>query len=298
MDRLPELLGVADVGYTCKYKIYRDGSTAIVAADRPIFRPAYWEPNKPTSCGHDISSTQDIDAEDLERRHKDNIRRSRQRAVTAVRDYCLSNEFAYFVTLTLDQTRIDRYSVPDIVKAMRYWCDNQVRRKGLYYILVPERHKDGAIHFHGFFPAGVDVVDSGTIVPVGGGRPKRPRSKRERERMLSDGGHVVYNLPDWKYGYSTAIALYGSYQSAVSYVCKYVSKAVEKIGGRWYYSGGKLRKPDLQYGHVTRTELLEDGGVGFTIDSIGLELAYQFISLEGYKNVTKGLCESGSCTHE
>lgn len=31
----------------------------------------------------------------------------------------------------------------------------------------------------------------------------------------------------------------------MNYTCKYISKEQEKIGGRWYYSGGDLRKPDV-----------------------------------------------------
>lgn len=35
--------------------------------------------------------------------------------------------------------------------------------------------------------------------------------------------------------------------SVANYICKYITKADEKIGGRWYYSGGSLVKPVVQY---------------------------------------------------
>lgn len=223
--------------------------------------------------------------EAAQRKAADNLARSRRRALTAVRDYALSNDFQYFVTLTLDPARIDRYDYQAIVKAMRVWCDNQVRRKGLYYVLVPELHKDGAIHFHGFFPAGVAVEDSGTIIPPEGDKPRRPRSGKQRETWLASGGHLVYNLPDWKYGWSTAIELYGSYAAAVAYVCKYISKAPGKIGGRWYFSGGYLNKPDLQYTDATIDDVLSDNPAArvYNVPAAGLRLCYDFVEV-GHDN--------------
>ena len=109
---------------------------------------------------------------------------------------------------------------------------------------MPERHKDGAIHFHGFFTDAVRAVESGH----------------------TDGtGHKVYNLPEWTLGFSTAIELYGTYSSAVGYVCKYVRKQEEKIGGRWFYSGGKLAKPAVSYPDVEWREAHEAGGYEFSV---------------------------------
>lgn len=155
----------------------------------------------------------------------DNLDRAMRRARSAVHDIAMSNDWAWFVTLTLDARQVDRYDMTAITRKMNNWLDNHVRRHGLAYVLVPERHKDGAVHFHGFFNDALRAVDS---------------------RHKDGHGHRVYNLPQWTLGFTTAIALYGNKQSAVGYVCKYVSKQREKIGGRWYYSGGALRKPEIQ----------------------------------------------------
>ena len=165
--------------------------------------------------------------------------RSCRRARAQLRRLALSNEFSYFVTLTLDQTRIDRYDGAAIVKALNQWCDNMVRRKGLRYVLVPERHKDGAFHFHGFFAGeGLEVVDSGHV---------------------DKSGHPVYNLPQWTLGFSRAIGLYGTYSQAVGYCCKYIGKQDgERPLGRWYYSGGRLAKPAKEYAVMDYRGLKED----------------------------------------
>lgn len=90
------------------------------------------------------------------------MERSMRRARAKLRRLALANDFDYFVTLTLDPARIDRYDGAAITRALGRWADNMVRRHGLRYVLVPERHKDGAFHFHGFMAGpGLEAVDSG-----------------------------------------------------------------------------------------------------------------------------------------
>lgn len=213
-----------------------------------IIRVPGWEAADPTrrSCKGSAAKGNEIE----------NRLRSKRRARAAVADIALSNEFKYFVTLTLDKMKVNRYDEKEVVKKLNNWLDNNVRRKGLAYVLVPERHKDGAIHFHGFFNDALPVVDSGTL-DVGKGKPKKPRSLAQRLRMINEGAHVVYNLPNWALGFSTAIELYGHYPAAVGYVCKYISKAPDKVGGRWYYSGGSLCRPEVTYHRVDYYKFLD-----------------------------------------
>lgn len=259
-------------------KIYPDGSRHILVADRPIFRESGWEiadKERVRSAPRAEAVEWLAEAEDAEAVECHSATassdRSRRRARVAVRDYGLCNDFRYFVTLTLDAAYINRYDAKEVVKKLNTWLDNSVRRQGLKYVLVPELHKDGAIHFHGFFNEALEVADSGTMIPPNGGKPKRPRSKAQRAAWAADGGHVVYNLPRWGLGFSTAIELYGRRSEAVGYVCKYISKASEKIGGRWYYSGGGLRKPELTYSDAPLEAYAGVSGAhSFVIDDLGV----------------------------
>lgn len=189
-----------------------------------------------------------VDEAALQARQRASRERAQRRARVAVRDLGLCNDWAYFVTLTLDQRRIDRYDSVEVVRHLSHWLDNRVRREGLAYVLVPEHHKDGAIHFHGFFNDALPVADSG-----------------HRDK----GGHPVYNLPAWGWGFSTAIRLYGERAAAVGYCCKYVAKQQEKIGGRWYYSGGKLRRPAVEWCDVDFDALAASGEAEpFAVDGL------------------------------
>ena len=210
---------------------YPCGYADILCSTAPDFRPEGWEERgqkrtAPAPRKKGVSS----DGEDLLR----SIRRAKAR----VRRLALANDFRWFVTLTLDQQMVDRYDPKEVQKKLRTWLDNNVRRRGLAYILVPEHHKDGAIHFHGFFNDALEAVDSG---------------------HKDSCGHPVYNLPRWALGFSTAIELYGEYGSAVAYVCKYIGKqGGERFMGRWYFSGGALAEPEKTYVDLDYRGLQED----------------------------------------
>lgn len=269
-----------DFVHNTRIKSYPNGTSQVLVCDREIFGRRGWEAaekaeNRPKAARKPRG----------EGKHEPkDVARSVRRARAQVRDYALCTPFKYFVTLTLDKAKVDRYNVAEITKKLRVWADNQVRRKGLAYILVPERHKDGAIHFHGFFNGALEVSDSGTMTMAGWKQPRRPRSAAQRREWEAKGAHPVYNLPAWTLGFTTAIELYGTYEAAVSYVCKYIGKGMDdaagdgcevqpgqKIGGRWYYSGGALRLPEITYcdSSIRDVERAE-GAYRFDIPEAGL----------------------------
>ena len=293
-----------EVFHTARVKTYPGGRHEVLVCDKPIFGGSGWEDarrdrraapraarraDKGEAGGHDVA-------------------RAVRRARAQVRDLALCNPFRWFVTLTLDKSRVNRYDMAEITRHLNHWLDNQVRRKGLAYVLVPERHKDGAVHFHGFFNDALEAVDSGTVSLPGQKRPRRPRSARQRAQWLEQGGHPVYNLPGWGWGFSTAIELYGEYDRAVSYVCKYIGKGMEaspngdeaaaegadsspnatrqpaKVGGRWYYSGGALAKPETRYVDLDLREAMEEpGAYRFDLPRAGLSFCgFQILGGEGF----------------
>ena len=220
------------VKHYAKVYFYPAGVIDIVASSSPDFGPKGWEEVGANAKRQKRKSSDPV-AEDRER--------SMRRARAKLRRLALANEFRWFVTLTLNPELVDSMDGAAVVKKLNAWCSNMVQRRGLRYILVPERHKKGGIHFHGFFNDCVEVVDSG-----------------HTDRQ----GHRVYNLPQWSLGFTTAIELYDEYTWAVGYVCKYVGKQGEKPAGRWYYSGGDLREPEVTYAEISPAELAAEYGDG------------------------------------
>lgn len=214
---------------------YPCGNIDIICGSNPIFREPGWE----VAFGSEEEMrTKPAPREAGKKSEGCDMERSMRRARAKLRRLALANGFDYFVTLTLDPAKIDRYDGAAVTKALGRWCDNMVRRHGLRYILVPEQHKDGAFHFHGFMAgAGLKAVDSG----------------------VKWDGRPVYNLPQWSLGFSTAQVLYGEYSAAVGYCCKYIGKQDgERPLGRWYYSGGALKEPNKTYWDLEYRTVLSD----------------------------------------
>ncbi len=240
---------------------YPCGIMDIMACSEPIFGPKGWELAEDyrfaRSAAH-VQPTADHEEKRGDSAAAEDLERSMRRARSRVRRIALSNDFRYFVTLTLDPAKVDSHSGAAVVKKLNAWASNAVQRHGLKYILVPELHKKGGIHFHGFFNDALPAVDSGTIKLPWAKKPKRPRSAAERAEWLAAGGQIVYNLPGWTLGFTTAMALHGEYPAAVSYVCKYIGKDGTKPAGRWYYSGGALVEPSVEFVEISPAELAEE----------------------------------------
>ena len=222
--------GLQDVKHYAKIYTYPCGVQDIVASSCPDFGEKGWE-EVGVKAKRQKRLSADPAAEDMER--------SMRRARSKLRRLALANEFRWFVTLTIDPQKCDSFDGAAVVKKLNAWCSNMVQRHGLKYILVPERHQSGRIHFHGFFNDCVKPVDSG---------------------HTDSQGHTIFNLPQWSLGFTTAIELYDDYTRAVGYVCKYVGKQGEKPAGRWYYSGGALVEPSVQYAEISPAELAAEYG--------------------------------------
>lgn len=236
-------IDAGDIRHHCRIKTYADGSIEIMAASKPIFRePGYeaagWHEPQYVVDKDVLNQVQVQDVVDVDK-SVENRDRAMRRARARVRDIALSNRFRWFVTLTLDGSKVDRYDMKEITRKLNNWCTNRVQQNGLIYVLVPERHKDGAIHFHGFMAGDLPAVDSG---------------------HKDKAGRTIYNLPSWTLGFTTAVEITGDYHAAVGYCCKYIGKQGDKPGGRWYYSGGKLNAPKVEYAAITAQELSESAG--------------------------------------
>lgn len=286
MQQGPKLEG--EIRHNQRIKEYPQGFVEVLTASRPIFRePGYepsdkWAPESRRMADRAKSGEAAISSEPS----PENIARAVRRAKQKLRDLALCNEMRYFVTLTLDPKLIDRYDMREITRRLNAWCSNQVQRCGLAYVLVPERHQDGAVHFHGFVNGAVEVVDSGTLSVPWDKKPRRPADEAQRAEWLAKGGKVVYNLPAWPLGFTTAIELYGDPVAAVNYCCKYVGKqqgpkaTPEKIGGRWFYHGGCKAGPVVRYADVDFDNMpLMDGAFAWEVPAAGAIFVKERVNL-------------------
>ncbi len=163
------------------------------------------------------------------------------RVKTKVRDYAFCNDWDYFVTLTFAQQNIDRYDLKEVKKRMGKFFNNYKTRKNpdFCYLLVPEFHQDGAVHFHGLIKGlrreDLNLFNLQDIIPV------------YIQNQLRKG----LNVFDWvefheKFGYTT-IEPIRNQDAAANYICKYITKDLISLplGTCCYLNSKGLKTPDL-----------------------------------------------------
>lgn len=231
----------------------------IMVCDRPKFNGGGYGLLDPV---HRSTPSDDEPLSDSNR--SDYIERSRRRARKAVEDIMDCNDFQWFMTFTLDGDKIDRTDYKGFIEKVRQYLDNRVRRSGWKYCAVVEYHKrtekngKHALHLHSCVSGDkIKLADSGTVVNPRGGKP----ITRAYARRLGYADYelkTVYNVTDWTLGYSTAIHTYGERFALSRYIKKYITKSDDKIGGRWYYSGGELQRPIFLYDNIVFDDFVGD----------------------------------------
>lgn len=229
--------------YHCRAKFTPDGRLLSTEwASRPIFSRRGTEegiflPEHPGQYENEALGNLIEQMREEPGRSEDNIRRAINRAKVRAFDLIMSNpDLDAFSTLTCDPERVDRTDYNAVYKYLKVWLSNKVSRRDLRYILCPEYHADGAgIHFHMISNrCALDAVPS--LTPSG----------KVRQRK----GKPVYNLPEWKLGFSTAqiIDRDDPREAVAKYIFKYMGKAAgARIGGRYFLHGGRLMEPYYLY---------------------------------------------------
>lgn len=125
------------------------------------------------------------------------------RAKGKVKEYALCNPWEWFVTLTLDKRKQDRYDLDGYVKDLGVWIGNYNKKYGtkLKYLLIPEQHQDGAWHMHGL---------------IHGLAPE--------SMAVNQNGYYTVPYYAERFGYISLSAVRDG-QRASSYITKYVAKA-------------------------------------------------------------------------
>lgn len=193
-----------------------------------------------------VTMTGEQALEELKKEQKEPRMDCLKRAYDAVFDIVYQNEWDLFLTLTLrPDDSFDRTDPKQVMKPLTDWLHNRVKRKGLRYILIPEEHKNGGIHAHMLCNNVFQLVDSGTKTYTHFKRPMKDATAIARG-LDPEQGQIVYNVPEWNYGFTTAIHVYGNPGKLAFYLTKYLTKDMKKIFGKYYWSSKNIvRKPQI-----------------------------------------------------
>ena len=251
----------AEVRHTvrAKYYVTPDGVTKLAKLQQlsfPSFRlPGFEEVRKPSQIDllldeeevrlSAIDSLYDETTTPTEKDSNPNAWKNLHRAKVKAFDKILCNhDLDTFVTFTISPSAVsDRASWHDVYRAIEDWLKNRVRRRGLKYVMCPERHKKGGIHLHA-------VMNASALSLI-------PATNAHTGEPLMHNGQPLYNVTDWPYGFSSAERIQcktDDREHVAKYIFKYMGKQGTngRIGGRYALSGGKLETPIYLYGDDPR----------------------------------------------
>jgi len=167
------------------------------------------------------------------------------RARRTIRDLILCNQFDYFCTFTFNHEKVDRYNFAACKKKITEVFKNYKTRYSpdFRYLIVPEFHKDGGLHFHGL----VRGLHPGSLT-VPGQVYKRNRQNGKLELVPNTKGYA-----DWSY-YSKKLGFFScsrikDYEKCARYVSKYITKDLVNLalGQRVFMSSSNLNRPELVF---------------------------------------------------
>lgn len=172
------------------------------------------------------------------------------RAITTVREIGLCNDWEFFVTLTINKQYFDRYDLKSFRKVFSQWIRNYGKKHSLKisYLLIPEQHKDGAWHLHGFF-SGLPRSHLHRFLPGD------KMGKRIADKVLKGKIEYKWQAYEDKFGFNNIEPIRDK-KRAVSYILKYISKDMgdtsHQLGAHLYYaSKGLKRAQELKRGYLS-----------------------------------------------
>lgn len=218
------------------------------------------------------------------------IESSVNRTINQIYMLSRANRWDYFITLTIDLQKLDSTDFNLISQKLNIWTNNLKKRYApdLKYIIVPELHKDKRKwHFHGLFAnIGKMSLDFSGKVCIG---------KYIYDYVQKPFATKIYNIPLWKYGFSTATVIRDP-SRASSYITKYVTKDLCRVlpNQHRYLASQNVDKPiervfNIAYEDLTRIYRKYLGQITYMskvkIPDAGQEIIYMELSKEKGKTM-------------
>ena len=165
------------------------------------------------------------------------------RARRNVRDLILCNPFEFFCTFTFNAEKIDRYDFPRCKKRLSQLFNDYKKRyaPNFRYLVVPEFHKDGAVHFHGVV-RGIRPEDLTVPETIW----KRDKKTDNLEKAPNTRKYVDWSYYSKKLGFFSCSRIRNP-EKCAWYVSKYITKDLVDLplGGNLYLASKGLSRPEL-----------------------------------------------------
>lgn len=163
------------------------------------------------------------------------------RAKNAVFELAICNPWRLFGTFTIDADLHPRDDLKGYYKKFSQWIRNYNKKYNINikYLFVPERHKDGSWHMHGF----IYGLPESHLVPF-----KKGDLSKNGNPIPSDlwkNGYYNWTAYANKFGYNS-FDFVQNHEAVSKYVTKYMTKDVEssvrEVNAKSYYNSRGLEK--------------------------------------------------------
>jgi len=152
-----------------------------------------------------------------------NISRTR----STIFELAICNKWELFITLTLNEKKYDRKDLEKFQKDLAQWFRDYSKKHQIKirYLLIPEQHKDGSWHFHGFLQG----------LPM-------------EHLKTNKNGHLDWFPYSDKFGFCS-IDKIKNHEAVSKYVTKYISKnlsdCVKGLNAHMYYCSKSLNRSEV-----------------------------------------------------
>jgi hypothetical protein len=160
------------------------------------------------------------------------------RAKANIFEYAMCNEWQYFITLTLDRKKYDRYDLGKYRKDLSQWLRDYSKKHKIKiaYLFIPEYHKNKAWHIHGLLEG---LPEEHLTDFIKGKHPQR----------LIDEGYKNWTAYGQKFGYVT-VGYIKSKEAISRYITKeYITKGMaernKELNAHLYYVSQGLKKAEI-----------------------------------------------------
>ena len=197
-----------------------------------------------------------------ESQHSDvKLSSSVSRTKRVVLELALANDWDYFITMTLDQKKVDRFDLDAWHSKFKEWLKYRRKKYGwnIQYLLVPEQHGDGAWHCHGLIRGvlPLDLVPFSNLDKAG----YRTENGKRLKKKLRESDYLDW--PEYRYSFGfVSLGMLQSKEAASFYVTKYITKdlarCVSTCGKHMYWASKGLNRP-VKFGEFEDRNSYIDG---------------------------------------
>lgn len=177
-----------------------------------------------------------------------------------IRELALCNDFEYFATFTVNSEKCDRYSLNDVQDKLKKVLHKIKRNnKDFAFLIITEKHKDGAFHFHGLIKGISDLY-------------------------VNNNGYLSSMIFDNELGFNSFSKI-KDYTKCCNYILKYITKdCIKNSHNQIYISSRGLKKATREeFTNIDFTPTFSNDFVeikDFTVDSLSKDELLYFMNLK------------------